>query len=257
MGPRAVSPACSRGGPRRPRLDLYRDLTTRPGGPASTPNSRSSSSRGSSPSTGSWRPGTPCARCSSTTARRWWRATWWPRHGPAVRRVRRVRDRRRRPPSGSPAPGRGRRRRPPTTRRPRPDRGRRRGITRTRGEPRRSSPSSRASTTTRTSGPCSATPPRSGWPASSSTRRAPIRSTAGRSGCRSGMSSTFPFARLVPWPAGLDQVRAAGFLVAALAPRPPADGGIPAVGLAEARARLAVRGRRPAWRCSSGPRARA
>ena len=33
-----------------------------------------------------------------------------------------------------------------------------------------------------------------------------------------------PFARLSPWPAGLDQLRAAGFLVAALAPRPPAGG---------------------------------
>jgi tRNA G18 (ribose-2'-O)-methylase SpoU len=45
-----------------------------------------------------------------------------------------------------------------------------------------------------------------------------------------------PFARLVPWPTGLRQVRAAGFVVAALAPRPPADSGVPAVGLAELRA---------------------
>ena len=41
-----------------------------------------------------------------------------------------------------------------------------------------------------------------------------------------------PFARLVPWPAGLDQVRAAGFAVAALAPRPVAGAVVPAVGLA-------------------------
>ncbi len=47
-----------------------------------------------------------------------------------------------------------------------------------------------------------------------------------------------PFARLVPWPAGLDQVRAAGFVVAALAPRPAADSGIPAVGLGELKARM-------------------
>ena len=42
-----------------------------------------------------------------------------------------------------------------------------------------------------------------------------------------------PFARLVPWPTGLDQVRAAGFVVAALAPRSPADGVVPVVSLAE------------------------
>jgi tRNA G18 (ribose-2'-O)-methylase SpoU len=45
-----------------------------------------------------------------------------------------------------------------------------------------------------------------------------------------------PFARVVPWPAGLDQVRGAGFVVAALAPRPAADSGVPAVGLAELKA---------------------
>jgi len=45
-----------------------------------------------------------------------------------------------------------------------------------------------------------------------------------------------PFTRLVPWPAGLHQVRAAGFVVAALAPRPAADLAIPAVSLAELRA---------------------
>jgi tRNA G18 (ribose-2'-O)-methylase SpoU len=45
-----------------------------------------------------------------------------------------------------------------------------------------------------------------------------------------------PFARLAPWPAGLDQVREAGFVIAALTPRPAADGsGIPAVGLGELR----------------------
>ena len=45
-----------------------------------------------------------------------------------------------------------------------------------------------------------------------------------------------PFARLVPWPTGLHQVRAAGFVVAALAPRPAADSGVPAVSLAELKA---------------------
>jgi tRNA G18 (ribose-2'-O)-methylase SpoU len=45
-----------------------------------------------------------------------------------------------------------------------------------------------------------------------------------------------PFARLVPWPTGLHQVRAAGFVVAALAPRPAADSGVRAVSLAELKA---------------------
>jgi tRNA G18 (ribose-2'-O)-methylase SpoU len=45
-----------------------------------------------------------------------------------------------------------------------------------------------------------------------------------------------PFARLVPWPTGLHQVRSAGFVVAALAPRPAADSGVPAVSLAELKA---------------------
>jgi tRNA G18 (ribose-2'-O)-methylase SpoU len=40
-----------------------------------------------------------------------------------------------------------------------------------------------------------------------------------------------PFARLGPWPAGLDQIKAAGFLLAALAPRPTRDGGVPVLGL--------------------------
>jgi tRNA G18 (ribose-2'-O)-methylase SpoU len=47
-----------------------------------------------------------------------------------------------------------------------------------------------------------------------------------------------PFARLVPWPRGLHQVRSAGFVVAALAPRPAADSWVPAVSLAELRARI-------------------
>ncbi len=51
-----------------------------------------------------------------------------------------------------------------------------------------------------------------------------------------------PFARLVPWPTGLHQVRAAGFVVAALAPRPAADSGIPAVSLAELKARMSGSG---------------
>jgi tRNA G18 (ribose-2'-O)-methylase SpoU len=53
-----------------------------------------------------------------------------------------------------------------------------------------------------------------------------------------------PFARLAPWPSGLEQVRAAGFMVAAFTPR-RADGAIPAVSLSGLRARLAGP-RRPA-----------
>jgi tRNA G18 (ribose-2'-O)-methylase SpoU len=45
-----------------------------------------------------------------------------------------------------------------------------------------------------------------------------------------------PFARLVPWPTELGQVRAEGFVVAALAPRPAADGGAPVVSLAQLKA---------------------
>jgi tRNA G18 (ribose-2'-O)-methylase SpoU len=47
-----------------------------------------------------------------------------------------------------------------------------------------------------------------------------------------------PFARLVPWPSGLQQVRAAGFLVAALVPRPASTGEVPAVGLAGLKAQM-------------------
>jgi tRNA G18 (ribose-2'-O)-methylase SpoU len=47
-----------------------------------------------------------------------------------------------------------------------------------------------------------------------------------------------PFARLQPWPTGLRQVRAAGFVVAALAPRPAADSGVPSASLAELKARM-------------------
>jgi len=47
-----------------------------------------------------------------------------------------------------------------------------------------------------------------------------------------------PFARLVPWPTGLRQVRAAGFVVAALAPRPVADSGVPTFSLAELKTRV-------------------
>ena len=49
-----------------------------------------------------------------------------------------------------------------------------------------------------------------------------------------------PFARLVPWPNGLDLLRAAGFLVAALAPRPATDIGIPVVRLADLKARMSA-----------------
>jgi tRNA G18 (ribose-2'-O)-methylase SpoU len=52
-----------------------------------------------------------------------------------------------------------------------------------------------------------------------------------------------PFARLATWPAGLDRVRAAGFVIAALSPRPVEPGGTPAVGLAALRARLSGPGR--------------
>jgi tRNA G18 (ribose-2'-O)-methylase SpoU len=45
-----------------------------------------------------------------------------------------------------------------------------------------------------------------------------------------------PFARVIPWPTGLHQVRDVGFVVAALAPRPAADMGIPTVSLAQLRA---------------------
>jgi tRNA G18 (ribose-2'-O)-methylase SpoU len=52
-----------------------------------------------------------------------------------------------------------------------------------------------------------------------------------------------PFTRLVPWPNGLHQVRAAGFLVAAFAPRPTATTGIPAVSLGELTAWMTGSGR--------------
>jgi tRNA G18 (ribose-2'-O)-methylase SpoU len=51
-----------------------------------------------------------------------------------------------------------------------------------------------------------------------------------------GHALHIPFARLAPWPTGLDQVRAAGFAVAALVPRPVADIGVPAVTLTELKA---------------------
>jgi tRNA G18 (ribose-2'-O)-methylase SpoU len=42
-----------------------------------------------------------------------------------------------------------------------------------------------------------------------------------------------PFSRLAPWPARLDDVRAAGFVVAALTPRPPTRSGVPITTFAE------------------------
>jgi tRNA G18 (ribose-2'-O)-methylase SpoU len=40
-----------------------------------------------------------------------------------------------------------------------------------------------------------------------------------------------PFARMAPWPAGLGQVKSAGFLLAALAPCPAVAGAVPVIGL--------------------------
>jgi tRNA G18 (ribose-2'-O)-methylase SpoU len=54
-----------------------------------------------------------------------------------------------------------------------------------------------------------------------------------------------PFARLEPWPSGLDRVRSAGFAVAALAPRPADDHGASAVTLAELKAWRSGPGRPP------------
>jgi tRNA G18 (ribose-2'-O)-methylase SpoU len=48
-----------------------------------------------------------------------------------------------------------------------------------------------------------------------------------------------PFARLAPWPAGLRQVRAAGFVVVALAPGPTPSGEVPGVSLTELKAKMA------------------
>ena len=45
-----------------------------------------------------------------------------------------------------------------------------------------------------------------------------------------------PFARLVPWPTGLHRVRATGFVVAALSPRPAGAHGVAAATLAELKA---------------------
>jgi tRNA G18 (ribose-2'-O)-methylase SpoU len=47
-----------------------------------------------------------------------------------------------------------------------------------------------------------------------------------------------PWARLVPWPGGLDRVRDAGFVVAAMVPHPPPDARVPHLGLAELGARV-------------------
>ena len=54
-----------------------------------------------------------------------------------------------------------------------------------------------------------------------------------------------PFARLTPWPAGLTQVREAGFLVAALTPRPVPSADVPSLGLSDLKGRrLEERGHR-------------
>jgi tRNA G18 (ribose-2'-O)-methylase SpoU len=52
-----------------------------------------------------------------------------------------------------------------------------------------------------------------------------------------------PFARLTPWPAGLHRLQEAGFKVAALAPSPAADPGVPVVTLTDLRA--SISGSRP------------
>jgi len=45
-----------------------------------------------------------------------------------------------------------------------------------------------------------------------------------------------PFARLLPWPTGLNHLKAAAFVIAALAPRPAVDSAVPVASLAELRA---------------------
>jgi tRNA G18 (ribose-2'-O)-methylase SpoU len=45
-----------------------------------------------------------------------------------------------------------------------------------------------------------------------------------------------PFARLLPWPTGLNGVKDAGFVVAALAPRPATHSGVPVASLSELKA---------------------
>ncbi len=52
-----------------------------------------------------------------------------------------------------------------------------------------------------------------------------------------------PFARLAPWPTGLDEVRAAGFVVAAMTPRLAFGGGVRTATLTDLRARIAGSGR--------------
>jgi tRNA G18 (ribose-2'-O)-methylase SpoU len=51
-----------------------------------------------------------------------------------------------------------------------------------------------------------------------------------------------PFARVEPWPTGLHQVRAAGFVIAALTPRPAAGSKTPVVSLAELKALMSASG---------------
>ncbi len=45
-----------------------------------------------------------------------------------------------------------------------------------------------------------------------------------------------PFARLMPWPTGLNHLKAAAFVIAALAPRPAVDSAVPVASLAELKA---------------------
>jgi tRNA G18 (ribose-2'-O)-methylase SpoU len=58
-----------------------------------------------------------------------------------------------------------------------------------------------------------------------------------------GHALHMPFARLAPWPTALDQVRAAGFVVAALTPRPTVSDNVPIVSLGQLKDRIYGLGR--------------
>jgi tRNA G18 (ribose-2'-O)-methylase SpoU len=54
-----------------------------------------------------------------------------------------------------------------------------------------------------------------------------------------------PFARLTPWPGGIHDLRAAGFVVAALSPHPTAENDAPIIGPGELKAWIAEHAHRP------------